>query len=89
MNKAYGVIVDVHFSSFYYSGAGAKIGIFSNSPMSSPFPQGETREDPIYSAYSPYGDGSKATYKAGGSEEIAFYSKMFNECVKRTERIPG
>jgi hypothetical protein len=76
---------------FAKEGEGAKLGIFSNSPMSSPFPQGETREDEIYSPYSPYGDGTKATYNArkGGKEEVDFYRVKFDECVKRTERIPG
>jgi hypothetical protein len=59
--------------------------------MSSPFPQGEKREDEIYSAYSPYGDGTAATYNSrkGGAEEVSFYKDMFNKCVVRTERIPG
>jgi len=77
--------------AFAVEGAGAKLGIFSNSDISSPFPQAEKREDSIYSAYSPYGDGSAAAYnkRKGGSDEIKFYSEIFDESVKRTEKIPG
>jgi hypothetical protein len=76
--------------AFANVGDAPKIGIFSNAPLSSPFTQ-EDREDPIYSPYSPYGDGSKAAYNArkGGKEEIAFWKNQFDNCVKRTEKVPG
>lgn len=76
--------------SFANVGDAPKIGIFSNAPISSPFTQ-EDREDPIYSPYSPYGDGSKAAYNArkGGKEEISFWKTQFDNCVKRTEKVPG
>ena len=61
--------------AFAVEGTGAKIGIFSNGDISSPFTS-EDREDPIYSPYSPYGDGSKAVYNArkGGAEETKFWT---------------
>lgn len=76
--------------SFANVGDAPKIGIFSNQAISSPFTQ-EDREDPIYSPYSPYGDGSKAAYNArkGGKEEISFWKTQFDNCVKRTEKVPG
>ena len=72
-------------------GAGAKISVFGNNDMSSPFALGEIREDPIYSPYSPYGNGEKAVYNArkGGAEEVKFWKGVFVEGIKRTEKIPG
>lgn len=63
--------------AFAKEGAGAKIGIFSNDAVSSPF-----AFDDAYSPYSPYSTGEKAVYKArkGSAEEIAFYNKKFEEC---------
>jgi hypothetical protein len=65
-------------------GVGAKYSFFGDA-ASSPFIVTEDREDPIYSPYSPYGDGSKAAYKLSGregsKEEIAFWSKTLNECM--------
>ena len=60
-------------------GTPAKIGIFTNNDLSSPYASGEVREDPIYSPYSPYGDGTAAVYKRGGAEEIKFYTAKFDE----------
>lgn len=64
-------------------GAPAKLGFFSNSDLSSPFAAGETREDPLYSPYSPYGNGEKAVYNArkGTAEEVKFWQQKFEECV--------
>lgn len=71
------------FSVPAFSKTEANIGIFKNDALSSPFAEGEDREDPMFSPYSPYGDGSKATYNArkGGSEEITFWKNQFNNCV--------
>lgn len=74
---------------FAVEGAGAKLGIFSNAEISSPFPQAEKREDPIYSAYSPYGDGTAAVYKKNGEFEVKLNKEMFEESAKRTTRVPG
>jgi hypothetical protein len=57
----------------------AKISIFGNNDLSSPFSAGEVREDPIYSPYSPYGNGEKAAYKRGNAEEVKFYTAKFEE----------
>jgi hypothetical protein len=57
----------------------AKISIFGNNDISSPFSAGEVREDPIYSPYSPYGNGEKAAYKRGNAEEVKFYTAKFEE----------
>ena len=64
-------------------GAGAKFSFFGDGDASSPFTVNENREDPIYSPYSAYGDGSKAAYNArkGGKEEKAFYTAKFAESV--------
>lgn len=76
---------------FAKEGAGAKISIFGNNDISSPFAESEVREDPIYSPYSPYGNGEKAVYngRKGGAEELKFWKAKFDESVKRTEKIPG
>eukprot|EP00600_Ochromonadales_sp_CCMP1393_P004993 CAMPEP_0174954834 /NCGR_PEP_ID=MMETSP0004_2-20121128/648_1 /TAXON_ID=420556 /ORGANISM="Ochromonas sp., Strain CCMP1393" /LENGTH=182 /DNA_ID=CAMNT_0016202699 /DNA_START=755 /DNA_END=1303 /DNA_ORIENTATION=- len=70
-------------------GVGAKIAPFGNAEMSSPFAAGENREDPLYSPYSPYGNGEAAVYKRGGDSEIKFYMGKFNEGVKRVEKVPA
>ncbi len=66
--------------AFAKEGAAPKISLFGSAPTSSPFPS-ETREDPFYSPYSPFGDGSKAVYNAlkGGKEEIAFWNNKLAE----------
>jgi hypothetical protein len=74
------------------SGTGAKLGFFSNTDTSSPFSAGEKREDALYSPYSPYGNGDASAYKltrANTPDEIAQYQKLFDESVRRTEKIPG
>lgn len=72
-------------------GAAAKIGIFTNSDASSPFAAGETREDPLYSPYSPYGNGDAAVYKnrKGSPEEVKFWKAKFDDCSKRVTKIPA
>jgi hypothetical protein len=67
---------------FAKEGTGAKLNFFGDA-KSSPFTLDENREDPIYSPYSPYGDGTAAVYngRKGGKEEIAFYSGKFAESV--------
>ncbi len=60
-------------------GTPAKISIFGNSDISSPYSAAEVREDPIYSPYSPYGNGDKAVYKRGSVEEMKFYRGLFDE----------
>ena len=78
--------------SIHFVGAPANLGIFTNSPASSTFAQGETREDEIYSPYSPYGDGSASTYnnnRKGTDGEKAFYQGVFAESQKRVANIPS
>jgi hypothetical protein len=60
--------------------AGAKLSFFGDAP-STPYTLSENREDPIYSPYSPYGDGSAAAYKKGSKEEVAFYNKIFQNSM--------
>jgi hypothetical protein len=78
--------------AFAVEGAGAKLSVFGlgGDAYSSPFVS-EDREDPIYSPYSPFGNGEKAVYNArkGGKEEVTFWKAQFAECVKRTEKVPG
>lgn len=68
--------------SFAKENAAANIGIFTSSPLSSPFVE-ETREDPIYSPYSPYGNGEAAVYnsKKGGAEELKFWNEKLANSV--------
>lgn len=68
---------------FAKEGAPAKISVFGNNDMSSPFSENEAREDPMYSPYSPYGNGEKAVYNArkGSTDEVKFWQKKFEECV--------
>ena len=63
-------------------GTGAKFSFFGDS-ASTPFTLNEDREDPIYSPYSPYGDGTAAVYNSrkGGKEEISFYSGKLAESM--------
>jgi len=69
-------------------GVGAKIMPFTNSAASSPF-NDEKREDPMFSPYSPYGNGDAAVYKRGGAEELKFYTAKFDEGITRVSRVPG
>ena len=67
---------------FAKAGQEAKIEIFGNSGMSSPFYADERREDPLYSPYSPYGNGEKSVYNAerkGSAEELKFWRGKFEE----------
>lgn len=69
--------------TFAKEGAPAKIGIFTNNDMSSPFAAGENREDPLYSPYSPYGNGEKAIYnngRKGSADELKFWKNKFEDC---------
>jgi len=52
-------------------------GVFGEA-ASSPFVTTETREDPIYSPYSPYGSGAAASYndRKGSKEEISFWQNQ-------------
>eukprot|EP01038_Epipyxis_sp_PR26KG_P005429 gene5429-7520_t len=71
-------------------GTAAKIGIFTNAELSSPFSD-ETREDKFFSPYSPYGNGDAAVYKKvkGSAEQLNGYKKIFDESVKRIENVPS
>ena len=64
-------------------GAGAKISVFGNNDMSSPFSEAENREDPMYSPYSPFGNGDKAVYndRRGTADEVKFWRQKFDECA--------
>ena len=78
-------------AAFAVEGASPKQSFFGDSQFSSPFTINENREDPIYSPYSPYGNGQAAVYngRAGGSEEIAFWKNQLATCVKRVDNIPA
>ena len=70
-------------AAFAKEGAAPKqgfFGVFDNS-ASSPYASGEDREDPLYSPYSPYGNGEAAVYKEGQSEEIKFWTNQLNNCM--------
>ena len=72
-------------------GAPAKLGFFEGQSASSPFANVENREDPIYSPYSPYGNGAAAVYnkRKGGAEEINFWKGVLAESEKRVAKVPG
>lgn len=72
-------------------GTGPKQDFFGGYPASSPFPNTENREDPIYSPYSPYGDGSAAAYnkRKGTADELAFWKGVFAESERRVAKVPG
>jgi hypothetical protein len=62
-------------------GAGAKLSFFGDDAASSPYTITENREDPIYSPYSAYGDGSASVYNKnfkGDAKEIAFWKNKFS-----------
>ena len=71
--------------AFAVEGAAPKQSYFGDSPASSPFTINENREDPMYSPYSPFGNGDKAIYtttnRKGGSEETKFWSAQLDECA--------
>jgi len=73
--------------AFAVEGAAPKQTIFGGG-ASSPFTFDEKREDPIYSPYSPYGNGAQAIYKEAGTDEKIFWAAQFNECKKRIDRVP-
>ena len=76
--------------AFGKAGEGPKFGFFDGTSNSSPFTI-ENREDPIYSPYSPFGNGEKAVYngRKGGSEEIAFWTNQLNTALKRVDNVPA
>ena len=63
-------------------GASPKQNFFGEA-SSSPFTFEETREDPIYSPYSPYGTGAAASYNSrkGSKEEIGFWQNQLANSV--------
>jgi hypothetical protein len=65
------------------AGQGPKQSYFGDSPASSPFTINEKREDPIYSPYSPFGNGDAAIYtlarQKGGPEETKFWTAQLDE----------
>ena len=71
--------------AFAVEGAAPKQSYFGDSPASSPFTINEDREDPMYSPYSPFGNGEKAVYtitnRKGGPEETKFWSAQLEECA--------
>ncbi len=68
-------------SAFAVEGASPKQSFFGNAGYSSPFSGDEKREDPLYSPYSPYGNGAAAVYKEGKSDEIKFWTNQLNKCM--------
>ena len=70
-------------AAFAVEGAAPKQGFFGigDKSYSSPYATGENREDPLYSPYSPYGNGEAAVYKEGQSEEIKFWTNQLHNCV--------
>ena len=71
-------------------GATPNYSFFGESP-SSPFTFEENREDPIYSPYSPYGNGAAAVYNKvkGDKTEIGFWQNQLANCVKRVDNVPA
>eukprot|EP01041_Mallomonas_annulata_P003936 gene3936-7864_t len=76
---------------FAKEGAGAKLSFFGDDSKSSPYTLTENREDPIYSPYSPYGNGGAAAYNSrrGSKEEVGFWKKQLDTCIGRTKNIPA
>jgi len=79
--------------SLAVEGTSPKQSYFGDAPASSPFTINEVREDPIYSPYSPFGNGEKAVYttqnRRGGVEETKFWTAQLEESAKRVDRVPG
>ena len=71
--------------AFAVEGAAPKQSYFGDSPASSPFTISEDREDPMYSPYSPFGNGEKSVYtvtaRKGGADETKFWSAQLEECA--------
>ena len=69
--------------AFAVEGAAPKQGFFGvlDNAASSPFANNEVREDPLYSPYSPYGNGEAAVYKSGKAEEVKFWTNQLNKCM--------
>ena len=70
-------------AAFAVEGASPKQGFFGigNNAASSPYASNEVREDPLYSPYSPYGNGEAAVYKDKQPEELKFWTNQLNNCV--------
>lgn len=70
-------------AAFAKEGASPKQGFFgiADNSYSSPYASGENREDPLYSPYSPYGNGDAAVYKEGQSDEVKFWTNQLNNCM--------
>lgn len=70
-------------AAFAKEGTAPKQGFFGvvDTSASSPYVTNEDREDPMYSPYSPYGNGEAAVYKEGQSDEIKFWTNQLNNCM--------
>ena len=75
-------------SAFAVEGAAPKQSFFGQDGPSSPFSGNENREDPLFSPYSPYGNGEAAVYKEGKEQEITFWNNQLSKCITRTENVP-
>mmetsp|Transcript_1100 Transcript_1100/g.4694 ORF Transcript_1100/g.4694 Transcript_1100/m.4694 type:complete len:209 (-) Transcript_1100:194-820(-) len=67
------------------SGQGAKLSIFGENPLSSPYNPDANR----YSPYSAFGDGSDAVYSASGEEEVKRKIGALKESAKRFPNYLG
>lgn len=87
------IIISTSFSgaAFAAEGAAPKQSFFGAASSSSPYSYNENREDPRFSPYSPYGDGSKSVYnlQTEKKQEIDFWTNQFNTCIKRVDNVPG
>jgi len=85
------VALGLALPAFAASGTPAKQGFFNGGDASSPYANTEQREDPLYSAYSPYGNGDAAVYnkRKGTAEELAFWKGVLAESEKRVAKVPG
>lgn len=70
--------------SFAKEGEAPRMSFFglgsASSSFSSPYVN-ENREDPIYSPYSPYGNGEKSVYnnqRKGSADELKFWRNKFD-----------
>ena len=78
-------------TSFYFHVLSLTVPFASHTSlllgMSSPFAFDEKREDPMYSPYSPFGDGSAAVYKEAQAEEKVGPFEFVCSCIPMIHRL--
>jgi len=80
-----GVMAGAPTESLAAAGTGAKLSLFGQAPMSSPY----SADSNMYSPYSPFGDGADSVYNAKDAEEVKFVIGKVKESANRFPNFKG